>query len=148
MHSGSSNWACTDFLMSPVLLTAPWHSSMNIGCQAACNLTMQHGCGTGRAAGKDADLVEKVPFLVLSMDLPPAPLYKDVLEKNIIPQVPVHRSPFPHPPAPSTARSFQQATSYGHAAVHDGCQWSIVAASLAALLFGRSHCASRGEALC
>lgn len=31
--------------------------------------------------------MEKVPFLVLGMDLPPAPLYKDVLEKNIIPQV-------------------------------------------------------------
>jgi hypothetical protein len=34
-----------------------------------------------------ADLVEQVPFLVLSMDLPPAPLYKDALERNIIPQV-------------------------------------------------------------
>ena len=41
------------------------------------------------AAGKPlaADLVEQVPFLVLSMDLPPAPLYKDALERNIIPQV-------------------------------------------------------------
>lgn len=35
-----------------------------------------------------ADLVEHVPFLVLGMDLPPAPLYKDALERNIIPQVP------------------------------------------------------------
>lgn len=34
-----------------------------------------------------ADLVERVPFLVLGMDLPPAPLYKDALERNIIPQV-------------------------------------------------------------
>ncbi len=33
------------------------------------------------------DLVELVPFLVLGMDLPPAPLYKDALERNIIPQV-------------------------------------------------------------
>lgn len=41
------------------------------------------------AAGRPlaADLVEQVPFLVLSMDLPPAPLYKDALERNIIPQV-------------------------------------------------------------
>jgi len=45
--------------------------------------------GTGKAAREETDLVEKVPFLVLGMDLPPAPLYKDVLEKNIIPQVPV-----------------------------------------------------------
>lgn len=36
-----------------------------------------------------ADLVESVPFLVLGMDLPPAPLYKDALERNIIPQVPL-----------------------------------------------------------
>ena len=39
----------------------------------------------GRPLAKD--LVEQVPFLVLSMDLPPAPLYKDALERNIIPQV-------------------------------------------------------------
>ena len=31
-------------------------------------------------------MVERVPFLSLAMDLPPAPLYKDVMEKNIIPQ--------------------------------------------------------------
>ena len=48
--------------------------------------------GTGKAAapnaaGKVADLVERVPFLMLALDLPPAPLYKDALEKNIIPQV-------------------------------------------------------------
>jgi hypothetical protein len=54
-----------------------------------------HRCSRGvagkavDAAGKPlaADLVEQVPFLVLSMDLPPAPLYKDALERNIIPQV-------------------------------------------------------------
>ena len=48
--------------------------------------------GTGKAAtpggaGNAADLVERVPFLMLALDLPPAPLYKDALEKNIIPQV-------------------------------------------------------------
>lgn len=43
--------------------------------------------GTGTAADSTEDVVEKVPFLVLAMDLPPAPLYKDALEKNIIPQV-------------------------------------------------------------
>ena len=48
--------------------------------------------GTGKAAvpneqGVVTDLVERVPFLMLALDLPPAPLYKDALEKNIIPQV-------------------------------------------------------------
>jgi hypothetical protein len=33
------------------------------------------------------DMVEKMPFLMLGLDLPPAPLYKDSMEKNIIPQV-------------------------------------------------------------
>ncbi len=50
--------------------------------------------GGGRPLG--ADLVESVPFLVLGMDLPPAPLYKDALERNIIPQVPLqHIGTFP-----------------------------------------------------
>ncbi|XP_021766790.1 U4/U6.U5 tri-snRNP-associated protein 2-like [Chenopodium quinoa] len=31
----------------------------------------------------------KMPFLMLSLDLPPPPLFKDVMEKNIIPQVPL-----------------------------------------------------------
>jgi U4/U6.U5 tri-snRNP-associated protein 2 len=48
--------------------------------------------GTGKAAemnatGEFVDHVERVPFLMLALDLPPAPLYKDALEKNIIPQV-------------------------------------------------------------
>lgn len=44
--------------------------------------------GAGTAADATEDLVDRVPFLVIAMDLPPAPLYKDALEKNIIPQVP------------------------------------------------------------
>jgi U4/U6.U5 tri-snRNP-associated protein 2 len=28
-----------------------------------------------------------VPFLMLGLDLPPPPLFKDAMEKNIIPQV-------------------------------------------------------------
>ncbi|KNA12437.1 hypothetical protein SOVF_125660 [Spinacia oleracea] len=31
----------------------------------------------------------KMPFLMLPLDLPPPPLFKDVMEKNIIPQVPL-----------------------------------------------------------
>ncbi|KAJ7561746.1 hypothetical protein O6H91_03G039700 [Diphasiastrum complanatum] len=50
-----------------------------------------------RLAGEDdrADLVHlerevnKMPFLMLGLDLPPPPLFKDVMEKNIIPQVPL-----------------------------------------------------------
>lgn len=29
----------------------------------------------------------KMPFLMLGLDLPPPPLFQDVMEKNIIPQV-------------------------------------------------------------
>ena len=29
----------------------------------------------------------RVPFLMLGLDLPPPPLFKDAMEKNIIPQV-------------------------------------------------------------
>lgn len=29
----------------------------------------------------------KMPFLMIGLDLPPPPLFKDVMEKNIIPQV-------------------------------------------------------------
>jgi U4/U6.U5 tri-snRNP-associated protein 2 len=32
---------------------------------------------------------QAVPFLVLTLDLPPAPLFQDEMEKNIIPQVPL-----------------------------------------------------------
>lgn len=32
----------------------------------------------------------KMPFLMLGLDLPPPPLFKDVMEKNIIPQVLLH----------------------------------------------------------
>lgn len=31
----------------------------------------------------------QIPFLFLALDLPPAPLYQDEAEKNIIPQVPL-----------------------------------------------------------
>ncbi|CAM6089813.1 unnamed protein product [Calypogeia fissa] len=33
--------------------------------------------------------VSQMPFLMLGLDLPPPPLFKDVMEKNIIPQVPL-----------------------------------------------------------
>ena len=41
---------------------------------------------------RDAFVTEtsKMPFLMLGLDLPPPPLFKDVMEKNIIPQVLMH----------------------------------------------------------
>ena len=53
-------------------------------------MTTEAGTGKAKepnAAGQVQDVVDKVPFLFLGLDLPPAPLYKDVMETNIIPQV-------------------------------------------------------------
>jgi hypothetical protein len=50
-------------------------------------VTTEKGTGKGKAASASADVTERVPFLLLGLDLPPAPLFKDALEKNIIPQV-------------------------------------------------------------
>ena len=33
--------------------------------------------------------MKELPFLYLTVDVPPAPLFKDALERNIIPQVPL-----------------------------------------------------------
>lgn len=52
-------------------------------------MTTLAGTGKGKAAASTTDVVERVPFLLLGLDLPAAPLFKDVLEKNIIPQVPI-----------------------------------------------------------
>lgn len=62
----------------------------NPGLQGELEITTIAGTGRAaarNAAGEVADLVGRVPFLMLALDLPPAPLYKDALEKNIIPQV-------------------------------------------------------------
>lgn len=37
--------------------------------------------------GNENKEVSRMPFLMLGLDLPPPPLFKDVMEKNIIPQV-------------------------------------------------------------
>ncbi|KAK9811833.1 hypothetical protein WJX72_010978 [[Myrmecia] bisecta] len=57
--------------------------------QGELEITTEAGTGKGKAAGSREDVVERVPFLMLGLDLPPAPLYKDAMEKNIIPQVPI-----------------------------------------------------------
>lgn len=45
----------------------------------------------GPDGGGDHDNIttetSRMPFLMLGLDLPPPPLFKDVMEKNIIPQV-------------------------------------------------------------
>jgi len=45
---------------------------------------------TSHKAGDDGETeVKETPFLYLTVDVPPAPLFKDALERNIIPQVPL-----------------------------------------------------------
>ncbi|KAG2608078.1 U4/U6.U5 tri-snRNP-associated protein 2-like [Panicum virgatum] len=46
------------------------------------------GSAVGAADGTVME-TSKVPFLMLGLDLPPPPLFKDAMEKNIIPQVPL-----------------------------------------------------------
>ena len=58
--------------------------------QGELEITTEAGSGKAGQPGPDGQLkdhVERMPFLMLALDLPPAPLYKDVLEKDIIPQV-------------------------------------------------------------
>ncbi len=58
--------------------------------QGELEVTTEAGTGKAKepnAAGQVTDVVERVPFLFLGLDLPAAPLYKDVMETNIIPQV-------------------------------------------------------------
>lgn len=43
----------------------------------------------GNEAGNFVSETSRVPFLMLELDLPPPPLFKDFMEKNIIPQVSV-----------------------------------------------------------
>lgn len=57
--------------------------------QGELQVTTLAGTGKGKAAAAKEDVTERVPFLLLGMELPPTPLFKDALEKNIIPQVPI-----------------------------------------------------------
>ena len=45
--------------------------------------------GTGSAKKSPVDIVQRVPFLLLTLDLPPSPLFKDAMEKIVIPQIPI-----------------------------------------------------------
>ena len=55
--------------------------------QGELEVTTLAGSGKGAAAASQVDVVERTPFLMLGLDLPPTPLFKDAMEKNIIPQV-------------------------------------------------------------
>lgn len=48
-----------------------------------------NGNGDDGGAGVSKVILDrsKMPFLMLGLDLPPPPLFKDIMEKNIIPQV-------------------------------------------------------------
>ncbi|KAK3218881.1 hypothetical protein Dsin_012851 [Dipteronia sinensis] len=56
-------------------------------------LTEKKDIGDDHNGGSERDNTiretSKMPFLMLGLDLPPPPLFKDVMEKNIIPQVPL-----------------------------------------------------------
>uniref|UniRef100_A0A2N9ISJ9 USP domain-containing protein n=1 Tax=Fagus sylvatica TaxID=28930 RepID=A0A2N9ISJ9_FAGSY len=53
----------------------------------------QHAASKLTDGGTEHDALvaetSRMPFLMLGLDLPPPPLFKDVMEKNIIPQVPL-----------------------------------------------------------
>lgn len=53
------------------------------------NDALNNGTGSDGAAGGKNVVTEtsRMPFLMLGLDLPPPPLFQDVMEKNIIPQV-------------------------------------------------------------
>ncbi|KAL2244993.1 U4/U6.U5 tri-snRNP-associated protein 2 [Sesamum indicum] len=53
------------------------------------NQNNENGDDGGTEADKVMTETSKMPFLMLGLDLPPPPLFKDIMEKNIIPQVPL-----------------------------------------------------------
>mmetsp|Transcript_8659 Transcript_8659/g.14930 ORF Transcript_8659/g.14930 Transcript_8659/m.14930 type:complete len:501 (+) Transcript_8659:1-1503(+) len=57
--------------------------------QGELEVITEAGTGKGDAASSTTDVVTRQPFLLLALDLPPAPLFKDSMEKTIIPQVPI-----------------------------------------------------------
>ncbi|KAK3218896.1 hypothetical protein Dsin_012866 [Dipteronia sinensis] len=52
-------------------------------------MTEKKEIGDDQNGGREHGKTSKMPFLMLGLDLPPPPLFKDVMEKNIIPQVPL-----------------------------------------------------------
>lgn len=75
-------------------------------------MTTEKGTGKGAAAKADANVTERLPFLLLGLDLPPPPLFKDAMEKNIIPQARVRAVAF------SRALMYRLALAYSRALMY------------------------------
>ncbi len=71
----------------PLCTFTPPLTALLTNAQGELEVVTEKGTGKGVAATAEADVVERLPFLLLALDLPAAPLFKDTLEKNIIPQV-------------------------------------------------------------
>ncbi|GJP53260.1 hypothetical protein CLOM_g12433 [Closterium sp. NIES-68] len=63
--------------------------SSNAGDGAGAKRKREGGEEDGEGEDGVRREVSRMPFLMLGLDLPPPPLFKDVMEKNIIPQVPL-----------------------------------------------------------
>ena len=55
--------------------------------------TREAGSAPADSGEDDSAQIKQLPFLYLTVDVPAAPLFKDALERNIIPQVSPLRSP-------------------------------------------------------
>mmetsp|Transcript_9088 Transcript_9088/g.55379 ORF Transcript_9088/g.55379 Transcript_9088/m.55379 type:complete len:591 (-) Transcript_9088:552-2324(-) len=53
--------------------------------QGNMQVTTEKGSVSGKPMSKD--IVQNVPFFMLGLDLPPTPLYRDVMDKHAIPQI-------------------------------------------------------------
>ena len=99
---------------SPIQVDEVWQCERWV-LQGELEITTEGGSGrTALQAGGDGQpRVERVPFLMLGLDLPPAPLYKDKDKKDIIPQVSLHANAIKHPPhaCPGSILRFRPAQS-------------------------------------
>ena len=68
------------------IITACFQGEVEVTTETA---TVAGGGGGGGTENNGTTTTAKSKFLVLALDPPPAPLYQDALEQNIIPQVPL-----------------------------------------------------------
>lgn len=66
----------------------PGSSIIHKALQGTVRITT-HKAHAAEVSDAAATHVQETPFLYLTVDVPPAPLFKDALERNIIPQVPL-----------------------------------------------------------
>ena len=60
---------------------------VEVSAPVETNVGPSHTCIPILSSAAVVSLLFQVPFSLLTLDLPPAPLFKDEQEKNIIPQV-------------------------------------------------------------